>query len=219
MRLQRLGRPCEEIGEVGVALVEYDQRGFAIAPSQVAEQLIDAPCQFNRPAPKLAFGNKGSATIGLDADVGLATAAEGLAGRVTLVMAVEMREQNVAEPLLAEVGVGGRRGLKCPPFVADDIENVLIVFAGDTGLWGARLRAPRARPNKLSLDRNTIEVRCPFTSPERDVERPHDCIVLTEPRPTRVDRRAGRSLEAIVGIDKLFCLIREVNPDTVEVVI
>ena len=118
----------DDPAELRVVLVEYYDGGLAIAPSQIAKKLVDCLGQFLLALPYLALSYECGSGLILDANISLAASSERLAGSITLIVAIQMREENVSKLFFVVNGIGLRSCLESPTFVPNYRQDVRIFF-------------------------------------------------------------------------------------------
>jgi len=112
MRFQRVIKLRLKAGEAGYAPVEYDQRGLAISPGQVAQKLVNRLNELLLASPHFALPDKCGPVIELDPDVCLACTPKSFSRRVALIVAVEMSKDDVAQLFLVMFRKSTRSGLE-----------------------------------------------------------------------------------------------------------
>src|SRR5688572_25978727 len=100
------GDDLEDRREFGVAN-EANDRGFGVAPGQIAEQLTDGLVVHLRAAPELAFGYEDVRALVTYEDIGLPFFVEGFAGG-GWIMGTQVRQQKVSEVLFVLAVVSAR---------------------------------------------------------------------------------------------------------------
>jgi hypothetical protein len=78
VRANDLGNLSDDVGEV-LVFAEEEDRCFRVAPTRVAEELVDRARQAAGSVPEFAFGDEEVLVLVPDEDVGFAVAVEGLA--------------------------------------------------------------------------------------------------------------------------------------------
>jgi hypothetical protein len=83
-------------------LAENDNGALAISPRQILEKLVDRLRDRKRPLPEFALADEQVLIVLPDEDVGLPTSIESLPARRTVVVAVELQQEVIADFLFIE---------------------------------------------------------------------------------------------------------------------